>query len=106
MRRNFAKIRSEGSVKSNSSGRYESIKSRQLKNLSWVKRSPDKPLDVRDRIYNRIAIKMSKQFGTHERTTEIIHGVLDANLKGGKPLHPSDFDRIENEIFHRLQSQN
>lgn len=63
---------------------------------------PTEAIDLKDKIYMRLWLKMSKKFGSSKNTATSISNVLDQFLKEGQKLQASDFDRMENDIFNSL----
>lgn len=59
---------------------------------------------MKDRVIQRLVIKMGKQFGDDSVSLQIIVNVLKKHIKDGQDLCPQDIDLIEREIFQRLSN--
>ena len=61
---------------------------------------------TKDKIQQRLLLKMGKQFGDDAETLKIISGVIRTHLKDGRKIKPEDIDSIEHEIFTRISNTN
>lgn len=57
---------------------------------------------MKDKILQRLALKMGKIFGDDERTLTVISNVLNNRVKETNKLNAADIDQIEDDIFKRI----
>ena len=64
------------------------------------------PTSIKDKIYQRLLLKMGKQFGDDPETIKIIAGVIKLYVKDGSQIQAKDLDNLEQDIFKRLCNTN
>ena len=62
------------------------------------------PTSTKDKIFQRLLLKMGKQFGDDQATLKVISTVLQTYVQNGKPLKADDIDQMEHEIFKRISN--
>ena len=62
------------------------------------------PNSIKDKVIQRLMMKMAKQFGDDPSTMQIISSVITSSVKEGQVLKPTDLDQMEKTIFQRLSN--
>ena len=57
------------------------------------------PSSVKDKVVQRLLIKMGEQFGDDPFTLQVIGKVIWLYTKNGQALKPTDIDQMEKDIF-------
>ena len=63
------------------------------------------PMLVKEKLFQRMIMKMGKQFGDDPNTLQIISSVVKNRMRKAETLRPDDIDKMENDIFQRLSNQ-
>ena len=62
------------------------------------------PASIKDKIYQRLLLKMGGKFGDDPGTLKVISSILQGYIKDGRKLKPDDIDQMETDIFQRLSN--